>query len=290
MERAIERSLLLPLLLAVAAAASAQEAPATPEQRFQTLLEEYKNPVRGEVRSDEERMVLIRRTFRRRNELAKQFVELADSAPKDPIALDALIQAVWQVNTTPWPVDVAGPDEASDPALTRIVRDHVKSDRLGPLCQRVGYGFREEYETFLRAVVASNEGRDVAGTANLSLAHLLSNRAQRIDTIRAQHDRIQEFEQLFGRDYVKKLVAQDVERVMAEVEALLERAAAKYADVKLPDGATVGERAAAGLFEIRHLRAGKEAPDIEGDDQDGKRFKLSDYRGKVVLLDFWHEL
>lgn len=30
------------------------------------------------------------------------------------------------------------------------------------------------------------------------------------------------------------------------------------------------------------------APDIEGTDADGKPFKLSDYRGKVVLLKFWH--
>ena len=32
---------------------------------------------------------------------------------------------------------------------------------------------------------------------------------------------------------------------------------------------------------------GKTAPDIEGEDIDGKKFKLSDYRGKVVVLDFW---
>jgi predicted Zn finger-like uncharacterized protein len=32
---------------------------------------------------------------------------------------------------------------------------------------------------------------------------------------------------------------------------------------------------------------GKETPEIEGEDIDGKRFKLSDYRGKVVVLDFW---
>jgi hypothetical protein len=32
---------------------------------------------------------------------------------------------------------------------------------------------------------------------------------------------------------------------------------------------------------------GKEAPQVEGSDADGKKFKLSDYRGKVVLLDFW---
>ena len=32
---------------------------------------------------------------------------------------------------------------------------------------------------------------------------------------------------------------------------------------------------------------GKPAPEIRGEDIDGKFFKLSEYRGKVVLLDFW---
>ena len=35
------------------------------------------------------------------------------------------------------------------------------------------------------------------------------------------------------------------------------------------------------------LSSGKPAPDIHGIDADGKSFQLSDYRGKVVLLDFW---
>jgi cytochrome oxidase Cu insertion factor (SCO1/SenC/PrrC family) len=35
------------------------------------------------------------------------------------------------------------------------------------------------------------------------------------------------------------------------------------------------------------LDVGKLAPDIEGEDIDGQKFKLSEYRGKVVLLDFW---
>jgi cytochrome oxidase Cu insertion factor (SCO1/SenC/PrrC family) len=36
-----------------------------------------------------------------------------------------------------------------------------------------------------------------------------------------------------------------------------------------------------------NLAIGKPAPEIAGEDIDGKQFKLSDYRGKVVLLDFW---
>jgi peroxiredoxin len=35
------------------------------------------------------------------------------------------------------------------------------------------------------------------------------------------------------------------------------------------------------------LDVGKRAPEITGQDTDGKDFSLSDYRGKVVLLDFW---
>jgi peroxiredoxin Q/BCP len=37
------------------------------------------------------------------------------------------------------------------------------------------------------------------------------------------------------------------------------------------------------------LAVGQEAPDIEGVDQDGQPLRLSDYRGKVVLLYFWSE-
>ena len=76
---------------------------------------------------------------------------------------------------------------------------------------------------------------------------------------------------------------------MNEAETLYEEAIEKYGDVKTPYEGTVGESARTELFEIRQLALGKDAPDIEGVDQDGQQFKLSDYRGKVVLLYFWSE-
>lgn len=41
------------------------------------------------------------------------------------------------------------------------------------------------------------------------------------------------------------------------------------------------------LFAIEKLSVGCEAPDIVGTDHEDKEFKLSDYKGQVVLLDFW---
>jgi hypothetical protein len=40
-------------------------------------------------------------------------------------------------------------------------------------------------------------------------------------------------------------------------------------------------------FALKHLTVSRPAMEIEGDDLDGKKVKLSDYRGKVVVLDFW---
>ena len=50
---------------------------------------------------------------------------------------------------------------------------------------------------------------------------------------------------------------------------------------------TLGESAQDELFEMRELAFGKTAPEIAGEDVDGQPLKLSDYRGKVVVLTFW---
>lgn len=47
------------------------------------------------------------------------------------------------------------------------------------------------------------------------------------------------------------------------------------------------KKARAEIFELTSLRVGMQAPDFEATDIEGRSFKLSDYRGKVVVLDFW---
>jgi len=288
MQRIAGRILVLLLDLSVVAQGNGQDKPATPAEQYKALRKEsLKATGSGVPLTDAERLEFVGRAYKHQYALAAKFLELAEKHPDDPIALDCLTQAVWHVNTTPWPVELVGEDTARARALELIQRDHIRSDKLGPLGQRVSYGFCKEYETFLRSVLAKNPHKNIQATACLSLGRFLNNRLQRLDLCKEQPDLAREFAGLYGKDYLAELLRQDHDKAIKEYEAVFEQAAEKYGDVKLSGGDTVAERAKAELFAIRNLSVGKEAPDVEGEDQDGNRFKLSDYRGKVVLLDFW---
>ena len=71
-----------------------------------------------------------------------------------------------------------------------------------------------------------------------------------------------------------------------EAEKLLERIVKDYPEAKIANR-SIAEMAQGQLFEVRHLAIGKVAPEIEGEKADGSAFKLSDYRGKVVVIDFF---
>jgi hypothetical protein len=259
----------------------------SPAEQFQALRKEYDRPPGAFPKTDDERVKYVHDIYKHHNAVAPKLLALAEKYPADPVALDALLLAVRQVDSTPWPVELVGKDTARARAFELLQRDHVRSDKLGPLCQRVAYGFAGEYEAFLRAVAQKNPHRDIRAVATVSLAHYLDGRLGRVELCRGQADIARQFGALYGKEYVAGLMRQDGAAAAKEVEAVFERAAGEYGDVKLPDGDIVAERAKAELFDLRNLRVGKQAPDIEGVDQDGKRFKLSDYRGKVVLLDFW---
>ena len=82
----------------------------------------------------------------------------------------------------------------------------------------------------------------------------------------------------------------DAEKLASNAEGAYESLIKEYGDcarlIREKSG-TVGELAQRDLFELRNLRVGKVAPEIEAEGVDGKTFKLSDHRGKVVALIFW---
>jgi hypothetical protein len=289
--RVVEQLLLLLVMAATLDVGAPQDKPATPAEKYQALLKERENGPEAvsNAKTDQERKQI-------QSGLAKlhlQFLELAEANPKDPVALDALLQTVAIVNGTIFPE--GGKDSPDERSLALLRRDHIRSDKLGRVCQQVLFGFHKSHEEFLREVVEKNPHAEVQGLACLSLAQYLNNRLDRIEVLPGQPDLVERYHRVFGKEYVEQLQRQDRAAVAKEAESLFVRASEKYGDVKIPvtyygSGGTIREKAEAELFQIRNLAVGKMAPEIEGEDQDGKRFKLSDYRGKVVLLDIWYRL
>ena len=79
----------------------------------------------------------------------------------------------------------------------------------------------------------------------------------------------------------------DDPRIEVESTATLRAALELLRTVDDPPAAEHAEQIVGLLFKIERLRVGKPCPDIEGRDASGQPFKLSDYRGKIVVLEFW---
>jgi hypothetical protein len=102
-------------------------------------------------------------------------------------------------------VELVGPDSARAKAFGLLQRDHIRSEKLGPVCERVSSGFARDYETFLRAVLAENPHRVVRAHACLALAHFLTARVQRLELIKDRQSLAREFADLYGKDYLAEL-------------------------------------------------------------------------------------
>ena len=169
--------LVLALGLSISAAAAADN-PATPAEQYAALLREY-NPASSGMRkaeSDLQRKAAVERL----GKFAPKFVKLVEDNSHDPIALKVLRQAIQAVGSTDSAAQIAWetnrsdfPSASNDNSAGRIValllRDHVQSDKLGPICDRMRYGYRLEFESFLRTVLNKNPDRNVQAIACLSV-------------------------------------------------------------------------------------------------------------------------
>lgn len=93
----------------------------------------------------------------------------------------------------------------------------------------------------------------------------------------------------FGDARLGQLTGLNPNTLEADAETYFHRTIDEFNDLQ-PLGnnfAPLGEQAKGQLFRMSHLSLGKTAPEIEGEDVDGRPLKLSDYRGKVVVVSFW---
>lgn len=168
-------------------------------------------------------------------------------------------------------------------ALDALLAHHLASPALPEVVQGLAWGMSADDGAFLERVSREAPGRDVKGQALFSLARWTLLQSERMPTLSARPK--PDGEPPAPIQDAAPLLAQAKEQAR-QAEALFVRVHDEYGDVR-SGKRTLADDAGAYLFELRSLAIGMTAPDIEGTDVEGQPFRLSEYRGKVVVLDFW---
>jgi thiol-disulfide isomerase/thioredoxin len=187
----------------------------------------------------------------------KEFEALAQRAAGSEVEVRALCKVVEldHARSTSEAADTAGRK-----ALDKLIAEHVQSaaiSKLPGLVARAEWFDRKVRETALRKLMSDSSLDEIKAASTYALATMLNGYGAGADDVAEAH------------------------RLFAEIQK-------KYADIAGPRrGTTFGSLAAGQLFELDHLQIGMQAPEFEVIDENGAKFKLSDYKGKVVVVDFW---
>jgi thiol-disulfide isomerase/thioredoxin len=190
--------------------------------------------------------------------MAGKVLKIAEENPKDAVAFDAaayVLQSAGKVGAGGADVEKAVALIAEHHATNAKVKDFlIPAMRMGP-----------SGEKLLKAVGEAATDKETKGTALFLRGYML---AQQVD----------------DEEDEKKLatLVKQATELMAEAKKLAP--AAKIGAGTIESFAT---KEIEGLSAVTSLGVGKPAPEVESLTLDGKKVKLSDYKGKVVLLDIW---
>jgi RNA polymerase sigma factor (sigma-70 family) len=288
--------------------APAPEKPSPGELAYRDLLQQYIS-----VRDDMEKKALALPTDNTRQQLiddlrseagrqlrtfARRFLELAEKYSDEPVAAKALT----------WVAFTLGHGPELDKAVERLVERLKVADKnaaalfvqLRPdvapvaLFVQLRSDIDPHIRTLLRAFAKHGPTREIRAQASFKLAKSLLALAEAAGQLQAEKSGaavLREWEAYRPMDVVelvKLCRAQDPKALVAEAEALLKAIADSDVPHPYVREETLGTGARWELEELRNptFAVGKVAPEIEGTDAEGKSFKLSDYRGKVVVLTF----
>ena len=190
---------------------------------------------------------------------APRFLEFAEKNPEDPSAFDALEQAAHgsmvspelQVRVVEW----LRTKYERDPKIKRVISDLV-------------YFRNDQSDALVYGVIERNDDRETRAHG----LRMLMRRAE-VDLSIAKNLKDNEamqkaMEAQLGKAAIERMLAM-ADQGSAELDRLKRQAHDQFPDL-LPD-----------------LSIGQPAPELISRDLEGREVKLSDLRGKVVVLDMW---
>ncbi len=175
--------------------------------------------------------------------------------------------------------------EFQEKAGALLVKYHANNDGVVKVLSGIRMPTQASYDLF-GAVIENTESDGIRAKASFALMNFVVQASEMAPMFSDDPQIAKTYPAMAEFMKSETVAGMNEESLMEGMKELAD----KYGDVELEEGSTIGEMVARKIkaIEIRsRVAVGKVAPDIAGPDIDGEEFKLSDYRGKVVMLDFW---
>jgi len=215
--------------------------------------------------------------------LASKFLQWAEKNSAEPEAAEALA----------WTMALTRLSAEEDKAAELLIKDHMKSTKLADAAKRIPNGpWTPAREKAARGIAEKAADKDAQGYGAIRLMQQLRQRTilavEKKDTGTKPSFLLKPYEG--SADAMASLEKSDIDKIVTEADDLAKKIKDNHAKLPIGGNYTVGElstRVLLGLRNATNLAIGKEAPNFECMNIDGKKNKLSDYRGKVVVVDIW---
>ena len=213
---------------------------------------------------------------RQSRKFVEQFLALAAEQPNTTASLDALS----------WVIKRFESGNYADRALVLLATHHAAAVNVDEIFIYIGNNPSLQVGAFYRQVVAANKNPAVLGKAHFRLGIYLMRQLEISREVQAKPEAREKYDLFYGKDLTTYLLAMNHAQNRKEALQHFVVIKQKYASVKTYQG-QLGPLANIEEFKLAHLSVGGVVPEIIGQDVFGKPLKLSDFRGKIVLLDFW---
>jgi thiol-disulfide isomerase/thioredoxin len=294
------------LITLVIAQGSAQEPAAKDRSPFEILKAEYEEATAAwQAKYSGDRTTPSEQLIARYNawpawSLMPRIVKLGTADAEAPQSFEAL----------KWFVELSRGTGASDKeyyAYDKQVMDalrakHLANPRIVEVFRECSYYVTPAHESLLREGLEKGGTREVRGQACYYLAECLRNKGMLPSNVFTAEVAAADAFQMHLRsrrspDYLAFARSIDASKALEEAKTFDQRVIDEFGDVPHPGGLpyslfTRGKPTLGFVTRFRQaqrnaITVGQPAPEITGEDLDGKERKLSDYKGKVVVLHFW---
>ena len=161
-------------------------------------------------------------------------------------------------------------------AMDRLLDHHIDSEKIIEFMQPMARAMPSaENEKWLKDLCRKAEGH-IKGNAIVTLSKFINRRNMYRDYYADAEPEV-----------LQSLGEETIAYFRSEIDPLESASLELMLDNFVTDHESLIENAKKELFVVQNLSIGKTAPNIVGTDLDGVEFQLTDYRGKVVFLDFW---